>query len=125
MITLDTNYIVRFFTRDVESQFLEAKKVIVDKNSEKYISPIILAETIYILENHYMLGKNEVISAISDLLAIKSIKTAGFLRKALMIYKDESVSFYDSMIVAETLESKYELRTFDSKLNKVYKKYLV
>lgn len=123
MIFLDTNYIIRFLTRDVEAQFLEAKKVIANKASEKYISPIVLAETVYILENHYKLEKNKVIDVLSDLLAVKNIKSNEFLKKVLVIYRNESVSFYDSIIIAETIEARSELKTFDSKLNKIFKKY--
>jgi len=123
MIFLDTNYLLRFLTRDIEEQFLKAKKVIIDKNSDKYISSVVLAETIYILENHYNLSKAEVINTLIDLLAVKHIKSANFLKIALEIYEIESISFYDAMIAAEAIESKYQLKTFDIKLRKVYEKY--
>lgn len=120
MIALDTNYIVRFLTRDIELQFRKAKKVISDEESEKFISSVVLAEAVYILENHYKLDKHSVINTLIDLLDIKHIKSPKFLKRALLIYKKESVSFYDSIIIAETIESSHNLKTFDIKLEKIF-----
>ena len=61
MITLDTNYIVRFFVKDVETQYKETETIICDIKHNKYISSIVLAESIFILENHYKIKKSDCV----------------------------------------------------------------
>ena len=125
MISIDTNYLLRFLTHDVESQFNEVKKIISDDRVDIYISSIVLAETVHVLENHhYKVDKSDAIDAIINLLLNKNIKTEIFMNDALEIYRNESISFYDSLIAAESIHKNLDLKTFDKKLDKVYKKYI-
>ncbi len=124
MISIDTNYLLRFLTHDVESQFNEVEKIISDDRVDIYISSIVLAETIHVLENHhYKVAKSDAIDAIINLLLNKNIKTEIFMNYALEIYSSELISFYDSLIAAEAIHKNLDLKTFDKKLEKVYKKY--
>lgn len=123
MISIDTNYIVRFLTHDIESQFIEVQKIFLNKENEIYFSTIAIAETIFILENHYKTNKVEAVSVVDKLLITKNIKTEPFIYKSLLIYKNESISFYDSLIAAEAIYKKLDLKTFDKKLVKVFEKY--
>lgn len=123
MILLDTNYLIRFFTNDIKSQAQVAKKLI-EKSKEIYLSTIVIAETVFILRNHYQIGKNSVCQKLVSLIAQPNIKTQGFVLFALQIYEDENISFYDSLLVAEATEKNASLKTFDQKLSKVYSKCL-
>jgi len=118
---LDTNYIVRFLTEDIKVQAQIAKKII--EKDKIYIANIVLAETVYILETHYKANKNELCDILISLVKQSNISTSSFVHLALNIYKSENISFYDSLLVAEVLNSKSQLRSFDKKLLKTYSKY--
>ncbi|EKD57687.1 MAG: hypothetical protein ACD_57C00186G0004 [uncultured bacterium] len=118
---LDTNYIVRFLTEDIKVQAQIAKKII--EKDKIYIANIVLAETVYILETHYKANKNELCDILISLVKQSNISTSSFVHLALNIYKSENISFYDSLLVAEVLNSESQLRSFDKKLLKTYSKY--
>lgn len=113
---LDTNYIVRFLTNDIPNQAQTAKKVIEDQ-LDLYINSIVLAETIYILENHYQSPKKQLCSTLINLLNLDNINHPSYLIPALSIYQQHnSVSFYDCLLLAETKITNSALITFDQKL---------
>ena len=118
---LDTSYLVRFLTEDIKVQAQIAKKII--EKDKIYIANIVLAETVYILETHYKANKNELCDILISLVKQSNISTSSFVHLALNIYKSENISFYDSLLVAEVLNSKSQLRSFDKKLLKTYSKY--
>lgn len=122
MIFLDTNYLIRFLTKDIKTQSEKAKKLI-EKSKELYIPIIVLAETIYILEKHYKADKNEVVEIISAFIKQPNIFVASFITPALEIYASENISFYDCILVSEALEKKSTLKSFDEKLIKIFSKY--
>ncbi|MBU1071223.1 PIN domain-containing protein [Patescibacteria group bacterium] len=118
---LDTNYLVRFLTRDIESQAQIAKKIIL--NHKTFIPAIVFAETVYILNNHYQVKKNKIFSTFLSLFKQPNITHPPFIPQAMNIYNQENISFYDSLILAESLEKKLPLKTFDQKLQKTFSKY--
>lgn len=123
MITLDTNYLIRFFTNDVKPQALAAKKLI-EKEKEIYIPPIAIAETVYILKNNYQTKKTPLCEKLLLFLKQPNIKTPDYIAFALQIYEIEAISFYDCLILAESLKKNCALKTLDKKLHKIWLKYL-
>ena len=123
MISLDTNYLLRFLTNDIKSQALVAKKLI-GGSKEIYLSVVALGETVYFLRNHYEKSKNEVCDELSLLVKQSNIKTEEFVSSAFLLYRSENISFYDSLLLSEALEKGLSLKTFDEKLKRVYLKYL-
>lgn len=122
MIFVDTNFLIRFFTRDIEKQAREAKKVI--ENEKVFISEIVLAETIYILETHYKAQKTDACGGLLSLLNQTNVSSVSNASLALEIYGKENISFYDSLLVSEVIKEKGKLKSFDEKLTKVISKYL-
>ena len=122
MSYLDTNYLVRYFTNDIPKLAEVAKKVI-EKGKNLYIPQIVLAETVYILENDYKSSKQEVCRVMLVILKQDNITTPKFSLQAFDIYQKENIDFYDCLVIAEALSSKGKLHTFDKKMMKVYKKY--
>ena len=118
---LDTNYLVRFLTKDIKVQAETAKKII--ENDKIYIANIVLAEVVYILETHYKADKKELCNALISLIKQPNVSTSSFVPLSLNIYKNERVSFYDSLLLAEVLNSKSQLKSFDKKLLKTHSKY--
>lgn len=121
MRVLDTNYLIRFFTQDVRKQARKAKQVI--ESGQVYLPGIVLAETVYILKAHYQVEKEEVCEALKGLLAQENVKSVEYGRLALEIYAQEKISFYDSLIVAESVVKRWEMASFDQELVEVWQNY--
>lgn len=119
---LDTNYLVRFVTNDIPAQALKVKRLI-EKHKKVKLPVIVVAETAYILEKHYKASKQDVCDILVALTKQPNISTASFVIIGIEIYSNESISFYDALIAAETLVNNGELGSFDEKLVKVLKKY--
>jgi len=122
IIFTDTNYLVRFFTNDIPEQAQKAKELL-SKTKKIYLTTIVLAETVFILENHYQAKKSDVCNNLLALIKQPNINSAAFTPLALTMYKSENVSFYDCLLIAETIENKAKLESFDIKLMKIFKKY--
>ena len=123
MISLDTNYLLRFLTNDIKSQSMVAKRLIKSAR-EIYIPVVAFAEAVYFLRNYYKRTKKQVCSELSLLIKQSNIKAENFVAPAIQIYKSEAISFYDSLIIAQSLITGCEVRTFDKKFSKVFSKYL-
>ena len=123
MISLDTNYLLRFLTNDIKSQSMVAKRLIKSAR-EIYIPVVAFAEAVYFLRNYYKRTKKQVCSELSLLIKQSNIKAENFVAPAIQIYKSEAISFYDSLIIAQSLITGCEVRTFDKKFSKVFNKYL-
>lgn len=121
MKVLDTNYLVRFFTGDVESQAERARRVI--EKGGVYIPGVVLVETVYILERHYEAKKEDVCGRLKELLRGGGVEGVEYGELALEIYEQEKISFYDSLIVGEAVEKGEELVSFDEEMIEVWKKW--
>lgn len=119
---IDTNYLIRFFTNDRPPQASVAKRLI-KQSKEIFIPTIVVAETVFILENHYKTKKDMVCNKLLSLIKQPNIKTQSFIQMAIQVYETENISFYDSLILCETIEKNSQLKTFDKKLSKIYLKY--
>lgn len=114
---IDTNYIVRYLVRDIEEEYQLAKIFFEDLSAESWISTIVMAETVYILENHYKIRKKEAISAIESIIIQPNIDCEKFIFDSLQIYKNSNISYYDSLILAETKYKGCQLKSLDKKLS--------
>lgn len=121
MIILDTNYLLRFFTEDIKSQSLDAKRLI-KGSQEIFIPTIVIAETVYFLKKHYLIKKDNVVYRLLALVRQPNILTVNFVHLAFEIYKEENLSFYDCLIIAEAIEKKSEIKSFDKKLLKAWER---
>jgi len=76
-LILDTNVFVRFFIKDVESQYKQARLIFekIEKEEIKgLISILVINEIVWILENYYELKREVYIPKLLNLLALKNIK---------------------------------------------------
>src|SRR3989344_2776964 len=120
-ILLDTNYLVRYFVNDIKPLAQAAAKII-KREGNIFISVLSIAEAVYILSNHYNNDKNSICDKLIKLLKYPNIKTESFGVSALQIFQTENISIYDSIIASEAIQKGFDLKTFDKKLEKVYKK---
>jgi len=99
-------------------------KRLIKSAREIYIPVVAFAEAVYFLRNYYKRTKKQVCSELSLLIKQSNIKAENFVAPAIQIYKSEAISFYDSLIIAQSLITGCEVRTFDKKFSKVFNKYL-
>lgn len=116
MIYLDTNTLIRFFTKD---DLIKAEKVktLLQKESEVFITNVVFPEIDYVLRKVYDLERSDVATAFRFLLSSSNVKSSIIISKAVSIYEKSNLSMADCIIVAESLKGK--LASFDEKLLKV------
>jgi predicted nucleic-acid-binding protein len=116
MIVLDTNYILRFLIKDNEEMYYESRNVI--KNNDCFIDNEVLAEVIFVLLKVYKTSKNNIRISLEKFLSLPNIilNSKVTILKALEIFDEKNLDFVDAILCAKS--EKYEVKTFDKKLNK-------
>ena len=116
MIVLDTNYILRFLIKDNEEMYYESRNVI--KNNDCFIDNEVLAEVVFVLLKVYKISKNNIRISLEKFLSLPNIilNSKVTILKALEIFDEKNLDFVDAILCAKS--EKYEVKTFDKKLNK-------
>ena len=119
MIVLDTNYILRFLIKDNEEMYYKARNSI--KNNDCFIDNEVLAEVIFVLLKVYKTSKNNIRISLEKFLSLPNIilNSKVTILKALEIFDEKNLDFVDAILCAKS--KKYEVKTFDKKLNKCIK----
>lgn len=120
MRAVDTNVLVRLLARDDEEQVAAAEAFVKDG---AWVSHLVLAETIWVLESVYELEHPALMKAIGMLLSQEKItlQKQEVVREALGHYKKRpSLRFSDCLILEIARDAGHlPLGTFDKKLSKV------
>ncbi len=102
MIGLDTNILVRYFTHDHPAQSAAAIKVIESLSREVpgFLSLVVIAELIWVLEFSYHLKKPEIEVVIEKLLRSQElvIEQTEVVSQALRKFRDSRANFADCLI---------------------------
>lgn len=98
---LDTSVVVRYLVGDHEA-LLQAAREIIDSDERLVLTPVVLAETAYVLTSVYRLERAEVVDTLLDFLARKNIATdmdKALTADALYLCRgSHRVSFADAML---------------------------
>ena len=120
MQAVDTNVVVRLIARDNEKQTQRAEDFI---TGGAWVSWLVLAETVWVLESVYELTKAQLSTAISMLLEHQqlAVQDTDVVRFALDDYKaSRGVGFTDCLVVAIAKKNGHTpVGTFDRKLSKL------
>jgi predicted nucleic-acid-binding protein len=105
MLGIDTNVLVRYLTRDDQSQYEKARRLIVrEVNSGEpvLVSMLVLLETEWVLRSRYELAKTEIIAAFSALLdtADMTFEDEPAVESAVYSWKNSTADFADCLIEA-------------------------
>ena len=119
MIVLDTNYILRFLIKDNDEMYEIAKEAI--KNNDCFIDNEVLAEVVSVLMKVYNTSKSDIKNTLVKFLSFKNIilNSKPTILKALKLFDEKNIDFVDAILCAKS--KKYEVKTFDKKLNKCIK----
>ena len=116
MIAVDTNILIRFFTRDDERQAHRAASLI--QKNEIWIAKTVVLETEWVLRNLYGFSKPEVLAALRSLSGLDNIhlEDSANVIKALD-WAAAGLDFADALHIASSQEAR-PFATLDDKLAK-------
>ena len=105
MLGVDTNVLVRFLTRDDQSQYDKARRLIdreVAKGEPVLVSLLVLLETEWVLRTRYEMAKAQIVTVFSALLetADLSFEDEPSVETAVYSWKDSAADFADCLIGA-------------------------
>jgi predicted nucleic-acid-binding protein len=102
MIGLDTNVLVRYIMQDDAKQAALANKLIegLTEDSPGYISLVVIVELVWILESAYDLTRQQVTSALRNLLSVNVFKVdrVAVVASALRAYAEGTADVADCLI---------------------------
>jgi predicted nucleic-acid-binding protein len=118
MLYLDTNIILRYLLEDCE-QFIEQSKEYIENNNV-YIKNEVLAEVVYVLNKTYKVPKNLVNTTVKEFITNDNVVVDSLevIMSALEIFETKNIDFVDSLLCAYNKLLKYQVVSFDKKLNK-------
>jgi predicted nucleic-acid-binding protein len=102
MIGLDTNIVVRYLTHDDPVQAAAAVRVMDSLSSESpgFLSLIVIAELVWVLEVSYHFKKNEIMQVLDTLLRSKELvmERAEIVSQALRKFSASRADFANCLI---------------------------
>lgn len=128
MIFIDTNFFLRFFLKDIENQYLEAKKIFkagARREEELTTSLIVIFEIFWVLSSTYNYKREEVSQIMHAVLKMTfvNLEERILLWEALELFDKTNLSLGDCYNVVFAKENNVkEFKTFDIKLGKEFEK---
>lgn len=120
MRAIDTNLLVRLIIRDDPAQVEKAEAFVA---SGAWVSQLVLAETIWVLESVYGLGRAQIATVVSMLLEHDQLTLQGedTVRGAHEAFeRDQSVGFSDCLIVETARKAGHlPVGTFDKTMSRI------
>lgn len=103
MIGLDTNVLVRFFTRDDNGQADRATALIESQCSDSnpgYITTPVLCELVWVLEAGYEYRKTNIVQLLRGIVGTASLRVENqvIVMQAIALYENCAMGFSDCLI---------------------------
>lgn len=118
MIGVDTNILVRFFTKDDPEQFKKTYQLFSQNDANFLISYPTLVELVWVLQRRYGFNKKQLLFLLKELSATKNFRFPDqtVVENAINLYKKSSADFSDCLIgVFNNLYGCQTTYTFDKK----------
>ncbi|MGN2635726.1 PIN domain-containing protein [Nocardia takedensis] len=120
-VFVDTNILVRHLTQDPPEMGKRATAFLADSES-LYLTDLILAETVYVLQSVYKVGRPQVGVLARALVGSRNIVTddPALLIRTIDVYEHHRLSFADAYLAAlAESESGSAVASFDRGLDRV------
>ncbi|WP_338289652.1 PIN domain-containing protein [Luteolibacter sp. LG18] len=122
---LDTNTIVRFVTGEPEKQAAEVAGLVVLAGEGKIrltILPMVLAESVFVLNGFYKHSRAAVAEALSHLIASPGFQSPELdrLQHALKLFGVGKLDFVDCYLAAASILEKVPVVSFDRDFDKLH-----
>ena len=115
MVVLDANVILRYLLNDNEAMAREAESII---KTEVTMVPIeVIAEDV--LKGVYSVDGNKIRDALMEFLSEVTVAEKEVIQVGLDAYAENNLDFVDCILYAYSCVKKYDIKTFDKKLNKL------
>ena len=122
---LDTNLLIRYFTRDDEEKAQKVLKLLkrVERGEERVItSPLVLFEIVFTLQSFYKVPREKIKELLSPILELRGLKLSDkeIYHSALDIYAKKNLSFADAFNAAIALKKGIkEIYSYDEDFDKI------
>ena len=117
MVVLDANVILRYLLNDNEAMAREAESII---KTEVTMVPIeVIAEVEYVIKGVYSVDGNKIRDALMEFLSVVTVAEIEVIQVGLDAYAEINLDFVDCILYAYSCVKKYDIKTFDKKLNKL------
>ena len=104
MIAVDTNFVVRLFTRDDPDQFERAEACFAD--ADVFVPDSVLLETAWVLESVYSFDDRQIAAALRKLLGMPNVRSSESDRLALALdWYEEGFDFADALHLAKSQQA--------------------
>ena len=123
---IDTNVIVRLFTKNPKEQFVLAKEFF-EKVAEgavvAAISEGVVLESLYVLTKIYGLEKKRVVENLLRLFMMKNVisEEKVIIVEALKILQRRNIDFIDALLCARAAVQGHKIYSFDTDIQKCLK----
>ncbi len=125
MIGLDTNVLIRYLTRDDESQYRATMKLLMRKSANFFVADLVLVETHWVLSSLYDWTHDEIADAFARLLQIHNLQfeDEDRIRHSLAAVR-RGADLSDELLIAMSRNHGCrEFATFDSAVAKRHTKF--
>ena len=98
---IDTNVLIRHLTGDPPEMAARASAYLRDER-QLFLTDLVAAETVYVLESFYEAPREEVAQAVRSLIAFDSVVCVdpALLFRAVEVYETDRVDFAEAYLVA-------------------------
>lgn len=98
---LDTNILLRYFTRDDEEKARRALNLLlrVEQGAEKVVtSPLVIFETVFTLQRFYKVPRQNIKELVLPIIALRGLQLPGkgVYHRAFNLYVAHNISFADA-----------------------------
>lgn len=123
-VVIDTNAFLRLLLNDIPQQADRVEHLIRQAKRKEVriiVLQIVLFEIDFVLRKYYNFEKQEVIDKLKSLLSASYfvIESINVFQNALILYKENNISFADCFLVSKAEVEGADLFTFDQKLKKL------
>lgn len=118
---IDTNVLVRHLTGDPPDMAARATSYLAAE-TEHFLTDLIAAETVYVLESHYEAPREQIAEAVRSLVAFDSVVCVDpvLLLRALEVYETDRIDFAEAYLVACAESTGIgKIASFDRSLDRV------
>ena len=98
---VDTNILVRHLTGDPADMAARATAFLAEAE-ELYLTDLIVAETVYVLESFYEAPREQVATSMRSLVSMRSVVTVdpALLLRSIEVYETDRLDFAEAYVVA-------------------------
>jgi predicted nucleic acid-binding protein len=118
---VDTNILVRHLTGDPPAMSARATAYLASEN-ELFLTDLVVAETVYVLESFYEAPRHKVAEAVRSLIAFDSVVCVdpALLLRSVEVYETDRIDFAEAYLVACAESTGVaQIASFDRSLDRV------